>query len=107
MPVAAVRRSAARCHRRWVGEQTSRAGGRRDRSRGREKKKKKTESWARGGKKPWGDKRRKRRIEGTWPGVRAAVEWVFLENKRGNFWAGGIRARRDGTWVGGGGGETK
>lgn len=42
-----------------------------------------------GGEKNWGgDKRRKRRIEGTWPGVRAAVEWVFLENKRGNFWAG-------------------
>lgn len=36
-------------------------------------------------------KRRKRRIEGTWPGVRAAVEWVLLGNKRGKNWAGGLR----------------
>lgn len=64
MPVAAVRRSAARCHRRWVGEQTSRAGGRRDRSRGREKKKKKTESWARGGKKPVGGQKKKTKNRG-------------------------------------------
>jgi len=36
------------------------------------------------------------RIEGTWPGVRTLVEWVFLRNERGNVLGGGAALKAAG-----------